>query len=60
MQPVSVSRSGEKKVPVSRLLTYVVIIIGVVWVISTPAPAGADVHLWIIHVFSFFQHLVHG
>jgi hypothetical protein len=41
----------------SRIIGIVVAILVVVWVVSTPAAAGDDVHGWISGILTFFQHV---
>lgn len=45
---------------ITKILTWVVIIVIIVWIISDPAKAGADVHNWVTDIVSFFSHLANG
>jgi hypothetical protein len=43
-----------------KIIGWIVGILIVVWVVSTPSGAGNDVHSWISGILSFFQHLARG
>ena len=43
-----------------KIIGWIVGILIVVWVVSTPGGAGNDVHSWISGILSFFQHLARG
>lgn len=45
---------------VAKVLGWVVVILIIVWIISDPSGAGADVHAWVTDIISFFTHLAHG
>ena len=44
----------------AKVLGWVVGILIVVWIVSTPAGSGNDVHSWVSGILSFFQHLAKG
>ena len=44
----------------AKLIGWIVGVLVVVWIVSTPAGAGNDVHAWITGIVSFFQHLAQG
>ena len=44
----------------AKLISWIVGILVVVWIVTTPAGAGNDVHSWITGIVSFFQHLAQG
>jgi hypothetical protein len=43
-----------------KIIGWIVGVLVVVWVVSTPAGAGNDVHSWVSGILSFFQHLARG
>lgn len=45
---------------ITKILTWAAVILVVVWIISSPAKAGADVHNWITNLVTFFQSLANG
>jgi len=45
---------------VGKVIGWVILILVIVWIISDPAKAGAEVHSWITGVVSFFSHLANG
>ena len=45
---------------ITKILTWVAIIVVVVWIVSNPAKAGTDVHNWITSIVSFFTSLANG
>jgi hypothetical protein len=53
-------RRAEGKRVLAKLTGWIVGILVVVWIVSTPAGAGNDVHSWISGILSFFQHLAQG
>lgn len=44
----------------TKALTWMVVILIVIWVVSNPAQAGDDVHNWAASVVAFFTHLARG
>ena len=45
---------------VGKIIGWIVGILIIIWIVSNPAGAGHDVHLWINDVVSFFSHLANG
>ena len=45
---------------ITKILTWAAIILVVVWIISSPAKAGTDVHNWIANLVTFFTNLANG
>lgn len=45
---------------VGKIVGWIVGILIIVWIISDPSGAGADVHGWITDIISFFTSLAHG
>jgi len=45
---------------IGKVLSWVIIILIVVWIISDPAKAGTQVHGWIQDIVDFFTHLASG
>lgn len=43
-----------------RILGWAAVALIVVWIISDPAKAGADVHNWIANLVTFFTSLANG
>lgn len=41
-----------------KILTYGIVLLIVVWVVSNPALAGDTVHSWISGIITFVRHLV--
>jgi hypothetical protein len=58
LQRCSVAAEGKRVL--AKITGWVVGILVVVWIVSTPAGAGNDVHSWISGILSFFQHLAQG
>jgi hypothetical protein len=44
----------------SKVVGWIIIILIVVWILSDPARAGADTHIWATNIGSFFSHLASG
>ena len=44
----------------SKIVGWVIVILIVVWIVSDPSRAGADVHRWATDIVSFFTHLANG
>ena len=44
----------------AKIAGWTVGILVVVWIVSTPAGAGNDVHSWVSGILSLFQHLAKG
>lgn len=59
-QPCWLRQSMGGKPLITKIAGWVVVILIVVWIISDPSGAGADVHGWINDIISFFTHLAHG
>jgi L-asparagine transporter-like permease len=53
-------RAGKGKRLAGRILTWALIILIVIWVISNPTAAGSQVHSWITDISNFFTHLARG
>jgi len=45
---------------VGKVVGWAILILIIVWIISNPSHAGAEVHSWITGVVSFFSHLANG
>jgi hypothetical protein len=45
---------------VGKVLGWAVIILIVIWIVSSPGAAGNSVHGWINDIISFFTHLARG
>lgn len=43
-----------------RPVWYLLLGVAVVWIVSSPATAGNDVHEWVTGIISFFEHLTRG
>jgi hypothetical protein len=43
-----------------KVLTWALVILIVIWVISNPTAAGSQVHSWITDISNFFTHLARG
>lgn len=43
-----------------KILTWALVILIVIWVISNPTAAGSQVHSWITDISNFFTHLARG
>ena len=44
----------------TKVIGFAVVVLIVVWVVSTPAGAGTDVHNWVSAILDFFSHLAKG
>jgi hypothetical protein len=50
----------RRKRVLMKIIGWLVGILIVVWVVSSPSRAGNDVHSWVAGILSFFQHLARG
>lgn len=51
-------RGGSEEIRLlSRLVGIIITILIIVWIVSSPATAGNDVHGWIADIFMFFHHV---
>jgi hypothetical protein len=47
----------EARAVLQKVLSWIVVVLIVVWIVSNPAAAGNTVHTWVTGIITFFQHL---
>ena len=45
---------------IHKIVGWIVVILIIAWIISDPARAGTDWHIWATSMGSFFSHLTGG